>query len=67
MEEKDYGLRIADDSPVWMKPQKTVWFIIRQIGTEVRYLKSKAGRLRTWGSAEKAKIALGKLPENTLS
>ncbi|MEK7105776.1 MAG: hypothetical protein AAB895_00275 [Patescibacteria group bacterium] len=62
----DYGLSVSNDTPVWKKDRKSVYFITRQVGLDIRYLKTKAGRLRTWTTREKAEAVLGKLSPDTL-
>jgi len=52
----------GNDTPVWMKPRRTVYFIYRQaLGGGLEYLNDKRGRLRTWKSQETVKEALAKL------
>jgi hypothetical protein len=52
----------GNDTPVWLKPRRTVYFIYRlQEGGNREYLRDKRGHLRTWRSQEAVEVALRKL------
>lgn len=58
---------IANDTPVWFKPRRTVWFIVRHHptnGSEV--LTDKAGRRRYFKERDAALRALAKLEDSQL-
>lgn len=48
----------GNDTPVWMEPRRTVYFIYRRTPQGVEYYRGKQGRVRTWRSAEAVKKAL---------
>jgi hypothetical protein len=39
---------VANDSPVWLKPRRTIYFLTRCINGKREYLDDRLGRLRTW-------------------
>ena len=51
----------GNDSPVWLKPRRTVYFIFRRIDGTTEYLRDKRGRVRMWRSQEAVKKALNQL------
>ena len=51
------NLRIANDTPVWLKPRRTLWFVLRG-DTPIN---DKAGRLRTFKSAAEASAFMERL------
>ena len=51
----------GNDTPVWLKPRRTVYFIFRRIDGNTEYLRDKRGRVRTWRSQEAVKKALNQL------
>ena len=54
----------GNDTPVWRKPRRTVYFIFRRVCGNVEYLRDKRGRLRTWRSQAAVKKALQNLRHN---
>jgi hypothetical protein len=52
----------GNDSPVWLKPRRHVFFIYKVLDNGDReYLNDKRGRLRTWRTREAVIKALRKL------
>jgi hypothetical protein len=52
----------GNDTPVWLTPRRTVYFIYRRAeGGGTEYLRDKRGRLRIWRSPEAVKAALARL------
>ena len=48
----------GNDTPPWLKPRRTVYFIFRRIQGNVEFLGDKHGRMRRWRSQEAVKKAL---------
>ena len=48
----------GNDSPVWLKPRRTVYFIFRRIDGNTEYLRDKRGRVRMWRSQKAVKKSL---------
>lgn len=44
----------ANDSPVWLKPRRTVYFLIKRVGGRVVYRGDKRGRVITYSTREQA-------------
>lgn len=53
--------RVVNDSPVWLKPRRTVYYLSRTVNGKREDLEDKAGRLRTWRTREQAQAALSRL------
>ena len=51
----------GNDTPVWLKPRRTIYFIYRRNNGDTVYLNDKRGRLRQWRSADTVKKALARL------
>jgi hypothetical protein len=51
----------GNDTPLWLKPRRTVYFIFRRIQGNTEYLRDKRGRMRMWRSQEAVKKALNQL------
>lgn len=51
----------GNDTPVWMSPRRTVYFIFRRIDGKAEFLTDKRGRMRRWYSQEAVKTALANL------
>jgi hypothetical protein len=49
--------RWAVDSPVWLKPRRTVYFLTREVEGRTEYLNNSIGRLHTWKTQEVVKKA----------
>jgi len=54
--------QVWNDTPIWLKPRRTVYFIARNDadGNREDY-RDKAGRLRTWRTREAAMVKCIKL------
>jgi hypothetical protein len=44
----------ANDSPIWLKPRRTVYFLIRHTDGEVEYRRSKRNSVITYATREQA-------------
>lgn len=55
----EHNLAIGNDSPVWFKPRRTVWFVVR--GREI--VKDRGGRNRYFSDAIKAAAFMERLAE----
>jgi hypothetical protein len=44
----------ANNSPVWMKPRRTVYFLIRYVNDVMEYRNNKRGHLITYRTREQA-------------
>ena len=51
----------GNDTPLWLKPRRTVYFIFRRIDGNTEYLRDKRGRVRMWRSQMAVKKALNQL------
>ena len=51
----------ANDSPVWLRPRRTVYFVVRHYDNEVEYRNDKRGRLITYRTREQAIAMVDKL------
>jgi len=52
----------GNDTPVWMNPRRTVYFIYRRAeGGGTEYLRDMRGNIRFWKSAAAVKKALAKV------
>ena len=51
----------GNDSPVWLNPRRTIYFIFRVLHGNVEYLRGKSGRMDNVPSQEAVKKALKKL------
>jgi hypothetical protein len=58
---RDDDWTYGNDTPVWQKPRRTVWFVYRRISGGTEYLQDKRGRLRTFRTYAGALRALRKL------
>lgn len=44
----------ANDSPVWLNPRRTVYFLIKRVGDQIVYREDKRGRVITYPTREQA-------------
>ena len=44
----------ANDSPVWLKPRRTLYFLVRRTDNGVEYRNNKRGNLITYRDREQA-------------
>ncbi len=51
----------GNDTPVWLTPRRTIYFIFRRIDGKAEFLKDKRGRMRKWYSQNAVKAALANL------
>lgn len=63
----DHPWRIANDSPVWLKPRRTIYFLTRRQNGRREELETESGRLRTWKAREAAEKALTQLENKGLT
>ena len=61
MDVNDTDWTWGNDTPVWLKPRRTVYFVFRRIHGNVEFLRGKRGRVRIWRSREAVKDALCQL------
>ena len=53
----EHGLRIANDTPVWNRPRRTIWFVVKND----QPVNDKSGRLRQFNSAADAAAFMERL------
>jgi hypothetical protein len=51
----------GNDTPVWLKPPRTIYFILRRTHGKVEFLKDRRGLMRRWYSQKAVKAALANL------
>ena len=59
----DHDWQLCCDSPCWLKPRRTLYFLSRTVNGKREDLEDKRGRLRTWRTVEGAQKKLRALLE----
>lgn len=62
---QDYDWQWAVDSPCWLKPRRTVYFILRCHNGQLEYQETPTGRIREWKTREAVISVLKKLQKRS--